>query len=70
VIARGMIAETVHPTAGVVRSPSHPFRFAGVTDRPGAAAPALGADTDEVLRDVAGYSEERVAALRSRGVIA
>lgn len=70
VIARGMITETAHPVAGAVRSPSHPFRFAGVTDRPGAAAPTLGADTDDVLRAVAGYSDERVAALRSAGVIA
>lgn len=70
VLARGMIAETSHPVAGVVRSPSHPFRFEGVEDAPGTAAPLLGADTDDVLRALAGYDDGRLAALRASGVIA
>jgi crotonobetainyl-CoA:carnitine CoA-transferase CaiB-like acyl-CoA transferase len=33
------------------------------------AGPALGADTDDVLRDVAGYEIEEIAALRDAGCV-
>jgi crotonobetainyl-CoA:carnitine CoA-transferase CaiB-like acyl-CoA transferase len=45
-----------------------PIRVAGA-DAPARAAPAMGADTEAELR-AAGYSEERIAALRAAGVIA
>jgi crotonobetainyl-CoA:carnitine CoA-transferase CaiB-like acyl-CoA transferase len=34
------------------------------------AAPCLGADTDDVLRTVCGYSADEVAALRAAGALA
>jgi crotonobetainyl-CoA:carnitine CoA-transferase CaiB-like acyl-CoA transferase len=34
-----------------------------------AAAPCLGADTDQVLRDVCGYDEAAIAALRAAGTL-
>jgi crotonobetainyl-CoA:carnitine CoA-transferase CaiB-like acyl-CoA transferase len=33
------------------------------------AAPLLGADTDTVLRDIAGYSSGTIERLRARGVL-
>ena len=39
-----------------------------VNDTPGHDAPALGADTDAVLREV-GLSEAQIVALRERGVV-
>lgn len=69
ILARGMIEETVHPAAGTVRSPSHPFRFVGVPETPSAPAPTLGEGTDEVLATVAGYDPARIAALRAAGVV-
>jgi len=45
-----------------------PIRVPGVT-LPTCAAPAMGADTDVQLR-AAGYSDERIAALRAAGVVA
>ncbi|MEZ4393160.1 MAG: CoA transferase [Polyangiales bacterium] len=69
IVARTMIAETLHPAAGAVRSPSHPFRFEGVDELPGAAAPLLGADTAAVLREVAGYDDARVASLLASGAV-
>ena len=31
------------------------------------AAPDLGADTDEVMRDIAGYDDAQIAALKAAG---
>jgi crotonobetainyl-CoA:carnitine CoA-transferase CaiB-like acyl-CoA transferase len=45
-----------------------PIRVPGVTS-PTRAAPAMGADTERQLR-AAGYSDERIAALRAAGAIA
>ena len=45
-----------------------PLRIPGVT-LPTRAAPAMGADTEAELR-AAGYTTERIAALRKAGVIA
>jgi hypothetical protein len=35
-----------------------------------AAAPCLGADTDQVLRDVCGYTDAEIAELRGASVLA
>lgn len=46
--------------------------FPRLSETPGAirwAGPALGAHTDEVLKDVLGYDAERIAALRAAGTI-
>jgi crotonobetainyl-CoA:carnitine CoA-transferase CaiB-like acyl-CoA transferase len=69
VLARGMVAEMEHPTAGRVRAAGSPLRAGGAEVRY-PAPPRLGEHTDEVLRDVAGYDAARIAALRARGVVA
>lgn len=54
---------------GRVRSVPQPVLFRDVPEEPDRAPPALGADTDDVLRAV-GYGTEEIDALRSAGVIA
>lgn len=66
--ARGMIVEVEHPVFGAIRQVACPIRTPGVVDRP-AAAPRLGEHTGAVLRDVLGYSETRIAALRASGAL-
>jgi crotonobetainyl-CoA:carnitine CoA-transferase CaiB-like acyl-CoA transferase len=56
-----------HHPGGDFRMVPPAFRFPGEV-MPRAAAPAFGADTDAVLREI-GYSADRVAALRDAGVI-
>lgn len=67
--ARGSVAEVDDPLLGRIVQPISPTRLAG---EPGDAtlplAPALGADTDEVLAE-AGLDARRVAELRAGGVI-
>ena len=68
VAERGGIAEFDYPDGRKARMVAAPIRVAGA-ESPRRAAPAMGADTDAELR-AAGYSDERIAALRAAGVIA
>jgi alpha-methylacyl-CoA racemase len=67
--ARGMVSELEQPGLGTVRQLGVPVKLSRTPGDPTRPAPALGADTDEVLRD-AGYSEEELAALKESGAVA
>jgi crotonobetainyl-CoA:carnitine CoA-transferase CaiB-like acyl-CoA transferase len=65
--ARGDVVRTEHPRFGPVRQVASPLRLSG----PGAPvnrAPFRGEHTEEILRTVCGYTDGRIAALRSAGV--
>ena len=67
--ARGFYVRKEHPVAGAFLHEGVPIRL---TRTPGGireAAPVLGADTDAVLSEVAGFSTERVQQLREAGVL-
>ncbi len=66
--ARGMVQEIEHPQAGRVKTLGNPVKLekSPVTVRK--AAPALGEDTDAVLREI-GYGPADVAELRRKGVV-
>jgi crotonobetainyl-CoA:carnitine CoA-transferase CaiB-like acyl-CoA transferase len=49
--------------------PGNPIKFSGVPDAPFTAPPLIGQHTSDVLRDLLGYSDDRVAALRQAGSI-
>ena len=67
--ARGSIAEVEHPTLGLLKMPAVLPLFTG-RDAPDIhPAPALGADTDDILQEFLGYSTDRIAALRAEQVI-
>ncbi len=68
--SRRMIAEMQHPVAGSVFAAGNPIKMGDWTRETHSAAPRLGEHTDDVLRALAGYDDARIAALRSRGVIA
>lgn len=67
--ANGMIEEIEHPTAGLVRMLGIPYRFSGTPARVSAPPPILGADTEAVLRELAGVGDDDLAALEKDGVI-
>jgi crotonobetainyl-CoA:carnitine CoA-transferase CaiB-like acyl-CoA transferase len=67
VAATGMLTSVDHPVAGVVHMPSPPLRFDGQALPIRRYPPELSEHTSEVLRDVLGYPEERIAELRRSG---
>ncbi len=68
IIARGMIVEQTHATAGTVRSLGNPVHLSDTPVGYRRPPPALGQHTDEVLTAL-GYSVQDIARLRAQGVI-
>jgi crotonobetainyl-CoA:carnitine CoA-transferase CaiB-like acyl-CoA transferase len=64
----GTIVEVDHPTLGRIREVNTPARFEGQRENHHYAS-RLGEDTDFVLRNYLGYSEEKVQTLRGAQVI-
>jgi len=69
VLERGMVVEVEHPAGGVIKMIGNPVRQPEVDEQPLAPTPRLGQHTDEVLRRLLNYDEERLSRLRSEGVI-
>jgi len=69
VLARGMIGEVKHPTAGTVRTIGCPVRLTATPPQVRTAPPLLGQHTDDVLAEL-GVDQERLVALRASGAVA
>ena len=63
----GRLKDYAHPTRGSLRMVAGPVHCEG-DDPPTRAAPALGADTDDLLGEL-GYDSERIARLRKVGAV-
>ena len=62
--AREMIVDQPHPRLGTVPGIRSPMMLSETPVRDPVAAPDLGADTDEVLREIAGYDADQIAAVK------
>ncbi len=69
VLVRNMKVEIEHPKVGRFYAIGNPVKTVGMEEGPFEPPPLLGQHTDEVLREVLGYSDERIAALRAQGAI-
>src|ERR1700738_130703 len=67
-LARGMIVETTHPTAGQVRTIGLPIKFSETPGSVDRAAPVLGEHTLEILREH-GFSDAEADQMASLGAI-
>lgn len=67
---RGMIRYVDHPGMGRVPVVGNPLHLSDSPLTEVRLAPPLGRDTDEVLRELAGYSAEQIDGLRAAGVVA
>ncbi|MBN1936876.1 MAG: CoA transferase [Anaerolineae bacterium] len=66
---RGMIAEVDQPGMGRIEMVGSPFHLSETPGRVESPAPLLGQHSAEVLREVLGYSEQRIQALIAAGAI-
>jgi len=66
--ARGMMTEVMHSQIGPHRVPGSPFNFSRDPVELKRSGPALGEDTQAILRELAGLSDEEIDRLRERGV--
>ena len=69
VLERGIVMEVDHPTAGKVKQVGPVLKMSGTPCVMGDAPPTLGQHTEEVLRGLAGYSEDDIRVLREKGAI-
>ena len=69
VAARGMVVETGHPLAGLVRTIGNPIHFSRTPIEYRRPPPLLGEHNGEVLSGVLGLHEAEIAALRAEGVV-
>ena len=69
-VSRQLVAETDHPSFGRVRTVRSAVRVGapGHDRAPTRSAPAMGADTDRVLREL-GYDDDQITALRGAGAL-
>jgi crotonobetainyl-CoA:carnitine CoA-transferase CaiB-like acyl-CoA transferase len=67
--ARNMIRQVPDPILGEVTIPGFPFKFSAYPDLPELQAPLLGQHGAQVLSEVLGYSDARIAQLRQDGIL-
>jgi crotonobetainyl-CoA:carnitine CoA-transferase CaiB-like acyl-CoA transferase len=66
---RGLVSRIPHPVKGWIPNIASPIRLSQTPVVAPRAAPAVGQHTEEVLRDVLKYDEERIAGLRAAGAL-
>jgi CoA:oxalate CoA-transferase len=67
--AREMIVEVAHKGVGTVRMAGCPVKFSETPSGIQGPAPALGEHTDQVLRQLLGYSRNQIESLREKGIV-
>lgn len=69
VVARGMQVELPHPCGANVKLVRNPIRMSATPPEARSAPPLLGAQTDDVLRELLGYDDAQLAALKAKQAI-
>ena len=64
---RALVSQIPHPTLGTVANVRSPYQLSVTPPVDPIAAPTLGQHTDEILRDVLGYSTQQIGALHASG---
>jgi crotonobetainyl-CoA:carnitine CoA-transferase CaiB-like acyl-CoA transferase len=69
VLSRNMVVELKHPEGGSTRGPGNPIKLSRTDEESFSPAPLLGQHTDTVLRDVLGYSDDKLSGLKKAGAV-
>jgi CoA:oxalate CoA-transferase len=67
--AREMLVDTEHPIAGLVKIAGIPAKLSKTPGRIETAAPLLGEHTDEILKGLLGYDDDKIQKIRNEKVI-
>jgi glutaryl-CoA transferase len=67
--ARGLRIDLPHPAIGTVPSVANPIKYSATPISYRSAPPMLGADTDEVLREMVGVTSAEIARLRKACIV-
>lgn len=67
--ARGLVGSFDYPEVGEFKALALPYKFLGWDNPSIGAPPALGADTEKILRDRLGYDEAKISRLRAQKAI-
>jgi crotonobetainyl-CoA:carnitine CoA-transferase CaiB-like acyl-CoA transferase len=67
--ARGVRLDLPHPAIGSVPSVANPIKYSATPIAYRSAPPMLGADTDEILRDMLGLAPAEIARMRKAGIV-
>jgi crotonobetainyl-CoA:carnitine CoA-transferase CaiB-like acyl-CoA transferase len=67
--ARGMRLDLPHPALGSVPSVANPIKYSATPLSYRSAPPMLGADTDEILRNILGIAPAEIARMRKAGIV-
>ncbi|AFQ48439.1 L-carnitine dehydratase/bile acid-inducible protein F [Burkholderia cepacia GG4] len=69
VVARGLQVSLPHPCGADVQLVRNPIRMSATPPEARTAPPLLGAQTEDVLRDMLGYDDAHIAALKAKQAI-
>lgn len=69
VIHRNMVVEVEHPDGGKVKMPGNPIKLSYTNEDSYTPPPHLGTNTKEILREWAGYDENKIQALIDKGIV-
>jgi len=67
--ARDMIVEIEHPVAGKLKVPGVPIKLSATPGSIRTPAPVLGQHTEEILKELLGYDDEKIQSLREANAI-
>jgi CoA:oxalate CoA-transferase len=70
VLHRNMVVELKHPDGKSTRGPGNPIKLSRSNEESFSAAPHIGEHTGQVLRELLGYNEATIAALKQQGAVA
>ena len=69
VLHRKMVEEIEHPSVGKIKVTGIPVKYSETKPSIRYPPPMLGQHTEEVLRDILGYSSDQIDSFRTKGVI-
>ena len=69
VLHRKMVVEIAHPDGKTTKAPGNPIKLSRTNEDSFSPAPHIGQNTVEVLRDIVGYDEQAIQALKDNNIV-